>query len=140
MMSRIIFFLVGLVSLGLIGLSSTASAYSPLCSNYGGGVCKAGPCANTPTSAICKEDARQYSSAKNPINNVLQTVSNIMALLTGVVAVGMIIGSGLVMTTSGGNPERVKKARAILQAAIIGLIIVALAWTFVTFVVQNLIQ
>ncbi len=139
-MSKIILFLVGLVSLVLIGLSSSAFAYSPLCSKYEGGVCTTGPCANTPGSAICKEDAQQYGSNKNPINNVLQTVSNIMALLTGLVAVGMIIGSGLVMTTSGGNPERVKKARAILQASIIGLIVVALAWSFVTFVVQNLIQ
>jgi len=130
-MKRILASIFSFTAACLVIFSAPAlAAYNPL----------QGPCANNP-SAICNENtAQQNPNSKNPVNNVLQTVSNIMALLTGLTAVGMIIGSGLVMTSSGGNPERVKKARAILQASIIGLIIVALAWSFVTFVVQNLIQ
>jgi cytochrome bd-type quinol oxidase subunit 2 len=121
---------LGLVGTALIVGSAPALAFNPL----------QGPCTGNTASAVCNDNNTQQGSSTNPVNHTLQVVSNVMALLTGVVAVGMIIGSGLVFVTGGSNPERTKKARAMLQAAIIGLIIVALAWTFVTYVVQKLIQ
>ena len=120
------------------------AAYDPL-----GGACS-GQAASSP---VCQQYANQQNNPNsNPItgnNGVLQTVTNIMALLTGIVAVVMIIISGFTFMTAGGNiagqragdnPSKAKKARAQLTAAVIGLIIVALSWTIITFIIQKFVQ
>lgn len=115
-----------------------------------------GPCSQSgaQSTPICQQNTTQQTAKtnENPVagpNGVLQTVTNVMAVLTGIVAVVMIIISGMQFVTAGGsiagqragdNPSKAKKARANLMAAIIGLIIVALAWTIITFVVQKIVQ
>lgn len=108
-------------------------------------------CKTAPSSPVCQQNAAVPKKG-NPIagpNGILQTVTNIMALLSGIVAVIMIIVSGFTFVTAGGaiggqragdNPTKAKKARATLLAAIIGLVIVALSWSFITFIVQRFIQ
>ena len=53
------------------------------------------------------------------------------------IAVAMIIYGGFTWMTSGGNETVIGKARKILFAALLGLLIVAGAWLIVTFVVQT---
>ncbi len=118
-----------------------------------------------PLSSVCVPDSPSINSPtcqqylkqqKNPNSDpvagptgVLQTVTNIMAMLTGIVAVVMIIISGLSFMTAGGNiagqragdnPSKAKKARAQLNAAVIGLLIVALSWSILTFIIQKFVQ
>jgi hypothetical protein len=71
--------------------------------------------------------------------HVIHVTADIFAVMTGIVAVIMIIVSGITMITSGGNTEAVGKARKRLVNSIIGLIIVALAWTIVVFFTDKLI-
>jgi hypothetical protein len=68
------------------------------------------------------------------------TVINILNLALGLlslVAVVMVIIGGFTWLTAGGNEEKVDKAKKIISAAVIGLIIVLLAWAVVIFVAKT---
>lgn len=58
--------------------------------------------------------------------------------LVGVIAVAVLIYGGLVMITSSGNPERVKKAKDILLWAILGIAVIVISGTLVNYVLQTL--
>ncbi len=70
---------------------------------------------------------------KETVINILNWLLGIMAL----VAVVMIIMGGFTWLTAGGNEEKVDKAKKIISAAVIGLIIVLLAWAIVIFVART---
>jgi len=55
----------------------------------------------------------------------------------GLIAVIMILIGGFTWLTAGGNEEKVASAKKIISAAVIGLIIVLLAWAIVIFVVNT---
>lgn len=55
----------------------------------------------------------------------------------GLIAVIMILFGGFMWMTAAGNEEKVKKAKAILTSAVIGLVIVLLSWAILTFVVST---
>ena len=63
--------------------------------------------------------------------NVVQWVLGFM----GLIAVIFILYGGFMWMTAGGNEEKVAKAKKVLTAAVIGLVIVLLAWAIVIFVV-----
>jgi len=68
------------------------------------------------------------------------TVINIVQWLLGflgLIAVIIILYGGFVWMTAGGNEERIAKAKKIITAAVVGLIIVLLAWAIVIFVVAQ---
>jgi amino acid transporter len=67
---------------------------------------------------------------KTTVINIIQWVLGILAL----VAVVMIIIGGFQWMTAAGNEERIEKAKKVISAAVIGLIIVLLAWAIVIFV------
>jgi len=70
------------------------------------------------------------SDLKETVVNIIQWVLGILAL----VAVVMIILGGFQWLTAAGNDEKIEKAKKIISAAVIGLIIVLLAWAIVIFV------
>lgn len=67
---------------------------------------------------------------KNTVVNIISWVLGILALLSVV----FIIYGGFTWVTAGGNEEKVEKAKKIIGAAVIGLIVVLLAWAIVIFV------
>ena len=67
---------------------------------------------------------------KTTVINIIQWVLGILAL----VAVVMIIIAGFMWMSAGGNEEKIEKAKKTITAAVIGLIIVLLAWAIVIFV------
>lgn len=74
----------------------------------------------------------------NVQTDLIQVMMNITNYILGVVsmiAVLMIVYSGLMYLTSGGNDDAVENAKRTLSNAIIGLIIVGLAYAIVTVVV-----
>jgi hypothetical protein len=99
-------------------------------------ICQPGDPNYQPNSTVCQDHSNQ---SDNPINHAIRVAANIVALLTGVAAVIIIIISGIGMITSSGNTEAVTNARKRLVAATIGLVIVGLAWTIITFLVNKLI-
>lgn len=99
-----------------------------------------------PLGEICNgntqsETCQSQGTATNPLtgtNGTLYKVSTVIAAITGVIAVIVIIVSGVRYMTSGGDTQKVASAKSTLIGAIIGLVIIALAQTIITFVVRKL--
>ncbi|MCF7906730.1 hypothetical protein K9K85_00380 [Patescibacteria group bacterium] len=68
------------------------------------------------------------------------TGSVVKAILSvlGLVALIIFIIAGFQWMTSGGNKEKIQGAQKLMGAAVIGLIIVIIAWAATYFVVQSL--
>jgi hypothetical protein len=94
--------------------------------------------ANTQTqsSTICQSKGTKT----NPVNHIINVAASIVAILTGIAAVIFIILGGLTMVTSRGNTEAVTNARKRIIYAVVGLIIVTLAWAAITFLTNKLIH
>ena len=98
-------------------------------------------CANVPTSAVCQDRAAQNANpTANPVNHYINVAVSIVALLTGIAAVILIIVGGIGMITSSGNPEAIANSRKRIINALVGLAIVALSWSIITFLTNHLIQ
>lgn len=107
-------------------------------------------CRQAPTSEVCKEARAQGTT--DPISGpggLISDVANIVAIIAGIVAVIVIIISGIMYATAGGapggqragdSPNSAKKAQAALTGAIIGLILIALAWSITRFIVDRVVQ
>ena len=125
----------------LIGYFSPAGAVDLF-----GGACS-GTAANSPT---CQQASSEGGSNNRVTGSksIINAAVNILAVITGLAAVIMIIISGFKFVTAGGatpgqrsgDPNAVKSARATLTAAIIGLVVVALAWTITRFIIDKVVQ
>ncbi|MBI2473916.1 Ig-like domain-containing protein [Candidatus Uhrbacteria bacterium] len=60
--------------------------------------------------------------------------------LVGVVTVVFIVYGGFVLTTAGGNPERVKTAKKIITNAVLGLVLVFASFAIVQFILNALVS
>jgi hypothetical protein len=92
--------------------------------------------AQTKTSPVCQDQG----TTKNPVNHLIHVTADIIAVVTGIAAVVVIILGGLTMATSGGNTEAVANARRRVLYSLVGLVVVALAWTILTFLTNKLIK
>ena len=69
-----------------------------------------------------------------------QYIQDVIVYLLGFLAllvVILIIWAGFTILTSGGEEEKVKKAKSIIKYAIFGLIIIFLAWSITTFLLGD---
>lgn len=95
-------------------------------------------CKATPNAEICQK--REENTKTNPLLKVIRVAVNIVAAVAGVIAVIMVIVSGIQLITSSGNQENITNARRRLVAALVGVVIIALSWTIISFVISNLIK
>ncbi len=93
---------------------------------------------NAKNSSICQQAGAVNNSSDNPVAKTLHTAANIIAMVASVIAVIMIIVSGLTMVTSQGNPDAVKSSRNRIIYSVVGIVMIALAWSITTFVVNRL--
>ncbi|MEX1995223.1 MAG: hypothetical protein WD887_00395 [Candidatus Saccharimonadales bacterium] len=111
-------------------------------------VCAKPSAKNSPT---CQQYFEQKgdSTNPNPVVSTIQTAANLIAIVAVIGAVIIIIISGFKYVTAGGSiggsragdsPTKAKEAQATLVGAVIGLIVVAFAWTIVNFVTSRLIH
>lgn len=68
------------------------------------------------------------------VDSVIKSVVRILGVVAGILAVIMIIVSGIKYITSGGDSSKIAGAKNALVYAIVGLIIVALSQVIVRFV------
>lgn len=68
---------------------------------------------------------------RSSVINIVQWALGLLALI----AVVFIIIGGFMWITAGGNEEKIEKAKGYITAAVIGIIVVLLAWAIVIFVV-----
>lgn len=72
-------------------------------------------------------------------DNVTDIVNAVIGVL-GIVAVVIIIIGGVTYMTSSGDASKVKKAKDTILYGVIGLIVVALAFAIVNFVILNVLK
>lgn len=68
---------------------------------------------------------------------ILSNVLNAVYFWAGILAVGLIIYGGFIYTISNGDPSKVKKAKDSILYAVIGLVVVLLAFAITSFVVKG---
>lgn len=102
----------------------------------------------TQDSPLCKQ--AQEQGEKDPIagpNGVISKAANIIALVAGIGAVIMILIGSFEFITAGGtaigqrssDPNKVKQARSRIVNALIGLVVIALAWAIVRLITDQVI-
>ncbi|MFW5888705.1 MAG: Mbov_0395 family pilin-like conjugal transfer protein [Patescibacteria group bacterium] len=79
-----------------------------------------------------------YDTGQTSINPIIQTVIQVALSFLGVIFLILMIYGGFLWMTASGNEEKVSKARKILTAAIIGLIIVIGAYAITALVMSRL--
>ena len=72
-------------------------------------------------------------------NTLLNNGLNLFYIITGAVAVLIIIIAGFMYATSNGNPDTIKKAKNAILYAVIGLIVILLAFTITQFVIGRFV-
>lgn len=142
---------VSLLACFAFSLPATAQGFDPLgqsCTEFildEQGKKVPNPAADSPS---CKQKKEQLTKKTNPVVTTIKTAANILALVAAIAAAITIVYSGYVFVTAGGsiggqrsgdNPTRARQARSTLTGSVIGLIIVALAWSITTFIINRLL-
>lgn len=97
-----------------------------------------GPKAIAANTTVCKDVQKQSSSKSNLIINLIKDVINIVSVAVGIAAVIIIVISGLRMALSGGDSKAVTEAKNGILGAVIGIVVVVLAQSFVIFVLDRI--
>lgn len=73
-------------------------------------------------------------------SGVFTIITNVLLFIVGAIAVIMLIIGGIRYTISGGAKDQVESAKNTIMYAIIGIIVVILAFAIVNFVITNLVD
>jgi Ni,Fe-hydrogenase I cytochrome b subunit len=92
------------------------------------------------TAKEAKITAEEIGIPKTDAADVWQGALGLTYWIIGIVCVVMIIISGYKYVTSAGDPSAVTKAKNTLTFAIIGLIVVLLAFTVTQFIIGRIQQ
>ncbi len=84
-------------------------------------------------------DSNINLSSRGPIEVATRVINIAMGLL-GVIALGLILASGYIWMTAGGNEEKITQAKKILKNASIGLVLILSAWGIAYFVLTRLVD
>lgn len=127
-MKRLLIIIATIAALGTsLALPVAASAdYSVL-----------GPsCSSASSAAACSGQ----STSSNPLTGstgVIHNVTLLIARIAGVVAIIIIIYSGMQMVIGGDDPGKIKTARQTLIYALIGLVVIVAGQTIILFVMDR---
>lgn len=75
----------------------------------------------------------------NTLETDIRSIINAVIGVLGIVAVVVIIMGGVTYMTSSGDAGKVKKAKDTILYGVIGLVVVALAFAIVNFVIANIL-
>jgi len=125
-----------------LGFVACLSAFAILCGGIGltqpvyavdllGGACTS----QTSSAAAC--GPRGGNNITGP-NGVLTKVTKLMALLTGIVAVIVIMIGAFLYLTSAGDSSKAKQGRDTIIYAMVGLLVIIVARSIILFVVGRL--
>ncbi len=78
-------------------------------------------------------------SKKDPREIIANLIKVVLGFL-GTIAVVLVIYSGFLWMTAGGKPDNIKKAKEIMSAAVVGLIIILISYGITIFVTNTLSQ
>ena len=77
-------------------------------------------------------------AAQGTLGQNITNIINFFLGLLGLISVAFLIYAGVLMVTAGGNEEQIGKARKVITYAVIGIVIILLSYTIVTFVTSSL--
>lgn len=110
-------------------------------------ICLALLCLLTPTLVAAQNvnfGINQISNTIGLTNTNPQVVAariiNVALGFLGIIAVVIVLYGGFMWMTAAGNEERIGKAKQILTAGIIGLVIIIMAWAIASYVVSTLVN
>jgi hypothetical protein len=88
------------------------------------------------SSAVCQDSAATDPSPIYGPNGILPKVANLLAIIGGVIAVVIIMISGLKMIMSSGDSKKLSDARNAIIYAAVGLVVIALARVIIEFILR----
>jgi TRAP-type C4-dicarboxylate transport system permease small subunit len=94
---------------------------------------------STPWEGFLDVATTVYGGSR-PLFSVIQSIINITLGLLGIIFFVLIIISGIQWMTSGGDEEKINKAKHRLTAAVIGLAIILASLIIARFVISKLGQ
>lgn len=80
----------------------------------------------------CQSDLNQ-----NSLTSILNSASDIVFFVIGVIAVAILIYGGVQYMISEGNAAKVERAKSTIVWSIVGLVICISSWAIVNFIVLN---
>ena len=86
-----------------------------------------------PITGKCSDGTFTCHGEKVIIESLFLKIGGILSLLVGILAVFGVVINGIRYITSAGDPTKAKTARSGILAALIGVIIAILAYTFIHF-------
>lgn len=72
------------------------------------------------------------------VRETIATIINVLLGILGIVCVVIVIAGGFLWMTAAGNEEKVEKAKKLLGAGVIGLIIILAAYAIAKFVLGQI--
>lgn len=97
------------------------------------------PSSQTICGGPCPLIDTEFQFNATSIANFIISIARFITFITGALAVLFIVFAGLLIVTDGGDGKRSGQGWKIIRSSLIGLVIVILAYTLVSFV-GNLIQ
>ncbi len=93
-----------------------------------------------PLGSVCNENPNSEICASQPdkAEDLIKNLVNILLFVVGLLAVIMIIVSGILYITSSGDAGKVARAKNTLTYSIVGLVIAFVAFAIVNWVVGKL--
>ncbi len=85
--------------------------------------------------AITIDVPTDLQKAPTSLSDVIKNITNVLLWIVGVVAVIVLIIGGLMYITSAGDTEKTKRAKDAILYAVVGIVIAALAYAIVNFVI-----
>ena len=100
------------------------------------------PCINfTSASVSVVPQGDKYNTGEYELDDFLSVAVNVSKIILGVVGsltLLMFVYGGVMLMISSGNSEKVTKAKGILLAAVVGLIIIFTSYIIIKFVMSSL--
>jgi len=98
----------------------------------------AATCAGVKTSLIsCDYESSKPAVDKTGVWQLLIMAINIMSAGVGIAAVGGVVFGSIMYMTAGDSPDKIKKANIFLMNVILGIIVYAVMWAFLNFIIPG---
>jgi len=93
----------------------------------------------TPDETGLGQTADEAGLPKTDVASVIGSIVKTLLAVLGVIFFILLVYGGLLWMTAHGNQEKVDKAKDALTSAIIGLLIILVAYAFATYVIAALV-
>ena len=88
-------------------------------------------------NAIACNELEIGQNGTNPVTSSTLTAVNIISLVSGTIAVVVMIIAGITLTMSQGDAGKIKSSRDAIIYSVVGLIVIALSRTIIIFILNR---